>query len=204
MSRLARVIVRAAALVVPDRDRRARYREQWLADVEGAAELHLSPVRLAMGAMWTAIRFATTDRRSAAVLLRAPLMPSVGPRARRRVGVAQLVLALPYAWTLAFYAYARFRLDVSYGELVECCRHQPGDLLVDWFTPFWFYGPAMYWLAFWGWVVSAMLVPVGLVLAIGGRGWSRRLPLAGALAGVAVSLLAVSEFGLDLRTWLLD
>ncbi len=56
MTRLALALVRVAAVLLPGADRRARYLEQWRADVHGAAELDLSPVRVALGALVAALK----------------------------------------------------------------------------------------------------------------------------------------------------
>ena len=83
----ALVVVRLAAALIPDAGRRARYREQWRADVYGAAELGLSPLRVALGAgaaalqmpkgphamlpigpLALALKLAGTSRRHAAIL----------------------------------------------------------------------------------------------------------------------------------------
>ncbi|RKT57880.1 hypothetical protein [Saccharothrix australiensis] len=62
MSRLALVLVTVAAAFLPV-DRRARYLEQWRADVLGAAEPGLSPLGVAFGALRVA-----RARRGAATL----------------------------------------------------------------------------------------------------------------------------------------
>lgn len=53
MPRLALMIARFAAALLRPSDR-ARYEEQWRADVLGAAELGLSPLGVALGAVRTA------------------------------------------------------------------------------------------------------------------------------------------------------
>ncbi|MFI9813148.1 hypothetical protein [Saccharothrix variisporea] len=50
MTRLALLLVTCAAALLP-RDSRARYLEQWRADVLGAAEAGLSPLGVAFGAL---------------------------------------------------------------------------------------------------------------------------------------------------------
>jgi hypothetical protein len=200
-TRLAHAIVRAAAKVIADRGIRARYREQWLADVDGAAELDLSAMPVALGAATAAVRLAAGHPRSGADLVN----PDAGAKLRRRFGIIQLAAALPYLWAVAFYVYARLRLGISHTALLyERGAHDPAQLIIDWFPPFWAYGPSMVWLALGGWAVAAALAPAGLVMAIGGRRSARWLPLAGTIAAVAVTALAFSEFGTALRTWLLD
>jgi hypothetical protein len=202
-ARLGRAIVHVASAVMPNRATRARYREQWLADVDGAAELGLSPLPVALGAAAAAIRMTATDRRSLDALLRAPLLPGVSARSRRRFGIFQLLVASPYLLAVLYYGQARLRLDVSHAELVGT-PYDPKDLLVWWFPPFWLYTPVVLWVAVGGWAVAAALAPFGLVLAAGGRRSSRWLPLAGSVAAVAVTVLGLSDFGEALRIWLLD
>jgi hypothetical protein len=196
-ARLASAVVRAGTALMPDPAVRARYREQWLADVDGAADLGLSPLPVALGAAAAAIRLATADRRSLAAL------PQIDARPRRALGVVQLAVAAPYLWAVAFYGYARLRLGASHAELMGA-PHDPKDLLVSWFPPFWLYTPAVLWIAVGGWVVAAVLAPAGLLLGLGGRGAARWLPLAGTVAALAATALAASTFGDELRTWLLD
>jgi hypothetical protein len=101
------------------------------------------------------------------------------------------------------YVYARLRLVISHHALLyERGAHDPAHLIIDWFPPFWAYGPSMIWLALGGWAVAAALAPVGLVMAIGERRSARWLPAAGTVAAVAA--LAFSEFGTALRIWLAD
>jgi hypothetical protein len=203
-ARLARAIVYLGSAVIPDASTRARYREQWLADVDGAAEVGLTPIRVAVGAATAAVRMATTDPRSLTALMAISLLPRVSDRARRAFGLIQLIVASPYLWAVVYYGYARLRLGVSHVELLYERGYDPKDLIVSWLPPMWAYGPVMVWMALGGWVVSAMLTPVGLLFAVGGRGWARWLPVAGTIAGVAVVVLAQSEFGGHLRIWLLD
>jgi len=196
---IARRIVTVAASVVPGRDARTRYREQWLADVEGAAELAMSPTRVALGAAAAAVRLAATSRAPSL----APALPGIGPAARRSVGIVQLALAVPYLWALAFWAYARIRLGLPNDELLTGA-HDPKNLVVLWIPLFWCYPSVVLWLAFSGWVTAAVLAPVGAVLSVGGRGPASWLPLAGTGAAVATAVLAASDFGQALRIWLLD
>lgn len=64
MTRLALAVVRCAAALLPDPGRRARYLEQWRADVHGAAELDMSALRVALGAGAAAVRLAATSPRN--------------------------------------------------------------------------------------------------------------------------------------------
>lgn len=63
MSALDRVLVSAAVAISPAAHRETR-REQWLADVQGADELDLSPTALAFGAFTTALFHRRADRRT--------------------------------------------------------------------------------------------------------------------------------------------
>lgn len=139
-ARLARAIVHTAAAVLPDPGARTRYREQWLADVNGAAELGMSSLPVALGAAAAAIRL------SAAALLRAPLVLRVSGRHRRTFGIVQLAVSTPYLWVLLFYGYARLRLGVSHAQLVGT-PYDPKDLLIDWWPLYWMHGLVMVWLA---------------------------------------------------------
>jgi hypothetical protein len=199
----ARALVRAATAVIADAGVRARYREQWLADVDGAAELGMRPTRVALGAAAAAVRLAVTEPRSLAALTRAPLLPAVGPEVRRGYGLVQVFAAFPYVWALAFFGYARLRLGLP-GEQVLHDGHDPKDLLVTWVPLSYWYTPVMLWVAAGGWVVAAVLAPVGPLLAAGGRGWARWLPVVGTLAAVLATAVGLSDFGEDLRIWLLD
>jgi hypothetical protein len=81
MTRLALAVVRVAAALLPGADRRARYLEQWRADVHGAADLDLSALRVALGAGAAALRIAATT-------------PSEGTRAMLPIGPLALALRL--------------------------------------------------------------------------------------------------------------
>jgi hypothetical protein len=200
---LARAIVRAAVAVLPDRGSRVRYREQWLADVDGAAELGMSALPVALGAAAAAVRLATTRPPSVTALLRAPLLCGVSSRQRRGFGLIQLAVSAPYLWAVVFYAYARVRLGVSHDQLVGT-PYDPKDLMVNWLPLQLMHGLVAVWLAVGGWMVGAVLTPVGLVLAIGGQRAARWLPLAGVGVSVAVAVFAGTDVAAALRTWLLD
>ncbi|GAA0927086.1 hypothetical protein GCM10009557_93340 [Virgisporangium ochraceum] len=81
MTRLALAVVRVAAALLPGADRRARYLEQWRADVHGAADLDLSALRVALGAGAAALRIAATT-------------PSEGTHAMLPIGPLALALRL--------------------------------------------------------------------------------------------------------------
>src|SRR2546421_8942068 len=116
-ARLARLVVYLGTAVLPDSATRARYREQWLADVDGAAEVGLSPLSVALGAAAAAVRLAVTHPRSVAALMRVALLPGVSTRVRRTFGLVHLAIAAPYLWAVIFYGYARLRLGLSHAEL---------------------------------------------------------------------------------------
>jgi hypothetical protein len=195
---VARLVVRTAAALVGGPDVRARYREQWLADVEGAREVGLRPAAVAAGAAVAAARLAVTRPRW-----------QVAPRSwvstavRRRYLVVQLAVAYPYVWALGYLGYARVRSGLTVAQLFDH-RVDPKDLMVAWLPTMWLYLPVLLWLAAGGWVVGAALAPVGLALSIGGRGSSRWLPVAGTLTAAVVTAFAVSDVGAGLRLWLLD
>jgi hypothetical protein len=97
--RAARLVVRCAASVLPDREQRDRYSEQWQADVDGAAEFGLSPVRLALGAAGAAVRISVTSTKGSASML--PIGPLAialkvvgGSRARQRAAALAVVFTL--------------------------------------------------------------------------------------------------------------
>lgn len=167
-----------------------------------------SALAVALGASVAAIRLAATDPRSVTALTHALLLPRVSARVRRTFGLVQLTVAAPYLWAVLFYGYARLRLGVSHAALVGLPGrdgpHDPKDLLIAWFPPFWVYPAVILWLAVGGWAVAASLAPAGLILAVGGRRTARWLPLVATIAAAAVTALAVSDFGDALRIWLLD
>ncbi|MET9340327.1 hypothetical protein [Nonomuraea sp. NPDC003804] len=67
MDALSRGIIVTAAALLPGKARRERYLEQWLADGEGAAELGISALSVAFGAVKAAVAMNLT-RRSAVAL----------------------------------------------------------------------------------------------------------------------------------------
>ncbi|SCG39415.1 hypothetical protein GA0070609_0717 [Micromonospora echinaurantiaca] len=77
--RAALVLVRCATALLPHASR-ARHLEQWQADVHGAAELGMSPLRLAAGTLGAAVRIAATNRK--------------GPRTMQPIGPLALALKL--------------------------------------------------------------------------------------------------------------
>ena len=107
-ARLARLVVYLGTAVLPDSATRARYREQWLADVDGAAEVGLSPLSVALGAAAAAVRLAATHPRSVAALIRVAVLPGVSMRelrpsscsAKCRNTASEWALRIPTMWTV--------------------------------------------------------------------------------------------------------
>ncbi|MFC8846042.1 MULTISPECIES: hypothetical protein [unclassified Micromonospora] len=97
--RLALTVVRCAASVLPDPRQRARYLEQWQADVHGAADLDLPALRIALGAAGAAARIAMISSRGPTTML--PIGPLAlalrvvkGSRSRQHAAALAAVLAL--------------------------------------------------------------------------------------------------------------
>jgi hypothetical protein len=97
--RAALAIVRCAAALLPDPRRRARYLEQWQADVQAAADFGMSPLRLALGALGGAARIAASSSKGSTVML--PVGPLAlalrlvgGPHPRQRAAVLAVLSAL--------------------------------------------------------------------------------------------------------------
>lgn len=63
MSRVAERIVDAAVALLPDPQVRERYREEWHADLAGAAEVGRTPLRMSYGLALAAVRVAVAQRR---------------------------------------------------------------------------------------------------------------------------------------------
>jgi hypothetical protein len=96
--RAALAVVRCAAIALPDPQRRARYLEQWQADVYGAADLHLSPLRLALGAAGAAVRITATSSKGSTMLPIGPLALALravgGSRARQHAAALAILFTL--------------------------------------------------------------------------------------------------------------
>lgn len=97
--RAALAVVRCAAALLPEPDQRARYREQWQADVLAAADLGLSPLRLAFGAASAAARMSARSWKGTHTML--PIGPLAlalrvvgGSRQRQRAAVLAALSAL--------------------------------------------------------------------------------------------------------------
>nr|QLK00773.1 hypothetical protein HZU44_12725 [Micromonospora carbonacea] len=97
--RVALAVVRCAASLLPDARQRARYLEQWQADVHDAADLDLSALRLALGAAGAAARIAVTSSKGSTTML--PIGPLAlalrvvhGSRDRQRAATLAALLAL--------------------------------------------------------------------------------------------------------------
>jgi hypothetical protein len=100
---IAQVIVEVAADLSPAQHRSVR-REQWLADVRDAAELDVSPLRLAFGALATAVFHRTRNHRSTwgdLMTTTATSRPTIGTVPVLTVGIVLSIL-LSAAFTVAF------------------------------------------------------------------------------------------------------
>jgi hypothetical protein len=87
--RAALALTRVSAALLPATNR-DRYREQWQADMHGAAELGLSPLRLAAGAAIAAIRLAGSSRRGTPMGVRDGCLFRLPAGNRRSLGLALL------------------------------------------------------------------------------------------------------------------
>ncbi|MER7445118.1 hypothetical protein [Micromonospora avicenniae] len=97
-TRVALVVLRCTVALLP-RDLRARYLEQWEADVRGATDLGMSPLRLAAGTLGAAALIANADRKGTRTMQ--PIGPLAlalrllgGANARRHAAALAAVLAL--------------------------------------------------------------------------------------------------------------
>lgn len=209
MTRLALLIGHLATALLP-REVRPRHREQWEADIRGAAEIGLSPLRIATGAAVAAVQLAVTTRRQLAVAgsgtvgrLRAASTPS----ARRRVAIVQLILAALYVQVLLLYAISRMRLGIGHNELIQD-GNDPKDLLPFGSSPlnpfFWLYALSQIYVLLQGWYAGAALAVWSAIHAFTGAGRSRRWSAAAAAISVVVVAIAVGRFGSDIFRWVLD
>ncbi|MEV0458961.1 hypothetical protein [Catellatospora methionotrophica] len=80
--RTALAISRLASAALPVSGASARYREQWEADIRGAAEMGLSPLRLALGTVVAAAQLAGTLRKDELMLASASPRETVDPLPR--------------------------------------------------------------------------------------------------------------------------
>ncbi|GAA4209744.1 hypothetical protein [Actinocatenispora rupis] len=204
--RLAYTVVRAATRLVPDPAVRERYREQWFADLDGAAELGLTPARVSLGMAVAAVRLAAADRRGlVAVATGALHLRRISDRARRRFAVVQIVAVAPYLYTLGLYVVGRVSYGMTRAQMVTDAADPKGLFVFGLWNPFaWPFPLAVYYQLFAGWYAATVLVPFGLLLAVGARRRHRVLLLAASLAAVAVTVVGATSFGADLRTWILD
>lgn len=100
---IAEALVTVAVDLSPAAHRETR-REQWLADVHGAAELDLSPVRLACGALTTAVFHRTRHHRSSwgnTMATAITTRPTLGAVPVLTIGIVLSVL-VSTAFTMAF------------------------------------------------------------------------------------------------------
>jgi hypothetical protein len=66
-------VIRLLTTLIRDPDLRERYREQWAADLDGAAELGLSRAGVLLGAATTCVRLRFATRKAHAMLPIGPL-----------------------------------------------------------------------------------------------------------------------------------
>ncbi|RKN19073.1 hypothetical protein D7147_16950 [Micromonospora musae] len=100
--RVALTVVRCATRLLA-RERRARYLEQWQADVHGATELGVSPLRLAAGILGAAALIAVVDRKETRTML--PIGPlALALRLVGGAGARRRAAALAAVFTLALLA----------------------------------------------------------------------------------------------------
>ncbi|MET7748659.1 hypothetical protein [Micromonospora sp. NPDC005367] len=97
-TRVALVVLRCAAALLP-RDLHGRYREQWEADVRGATDLGMSPLRLAAGTLGAAALIAYANRKETRTTqpigpLALALRLAGDANARRRAAALAAVLTL--------------------------------------------------------------------------------------------------------------
>lgn len=204
-ARLAHTIVRVATRLVPDPVARQRYREQWLADIEGAHELGLAPIRVSLGVAVAAVRLAAADRRGlVAVTTGALQLHRIGDRARRWFAVLQLVAVAPYGYALGLYVVGLLRYHLTRVDMISANADPKGLLLGLWNPLAWPFPVTVYYLLFFGWYGATMLAPFGLLLSIGARRGHRALLLIASFAALAATAIATTTFGADLRTWILD
>ncbi|MEU4679816.1 hypothetical protein [Micromonospora sp. NPDC023737] len=97
-TRVAIVVLRCTVALLP-RDLRGRYREQWEADVRGATDLGMSPLRLAAGTLGAAALIANANRKGTRTMQ--PIGPLAlalrlvgGTNARRHAAALAAVLTL--------------------------------------------------------------------------------------------------------------
>ncbi|TDE37590.1 hypothetical protein E1295_34395 [Nonomuraea mesophila] len=118
MDALSRGLIIAAAAILPGEARRERYREQWLADGEGAAELGIGSLSVAFGAVRVALAMNLT-RRSAPALGLAVVLVVGGIRLATTTSGGALGAALAMAGVALPFLLLIVRRFTE--------RHSPGD-----------------------------------------------------------------------------
>ncbi|MEV2270992.1 hypothetical protein [Nonomuraea africana] len=119
MDALSRGLIVTAAAILPGKARRERYLEQWLADGEGSAELGISSLSVAFGAVKAAVATNLTRRSAVALGLAAVLV----------IGGIRLTMTTP-GWVLgAAIAMAGVALPFL---LLIIRRFTDRDTLGDW------------------------------------------------------------------------
>lgn len=209
--RLALLLSRFATAALPPGETRARYHEQWEADILGAAELGLSPLRLAAGTALAACRLAATTRKGTAVLAsgnRSLVLRAAGaPQVRAGLAIVQLALGALYVAVLVLYAVSRIRLGLGHYELTHE-MHDPKDLVPFGFSllnPFtWMFMLCQVHVILQGWALGAALAAGSLVHALTGDPRGRRLSVIATALSIAVAAIALSGFGADIYVWVLD
>lgn len=208
--RLALGVARIAAVLLPAAARN-RYREQWQADVRGAADLGLSPLRLAAGTITAAIQLAGTSGKGTLMLAAGNaglVLRSLGGLwVRNRLAILQLGLAALYGSVLLLYVASRVRLGISHHELTHG-GYDPKDQVPfgsHWFNPLtWLFVLGELYVMLHGWVIGLALAMGTVVQALRRDGHRRRLAAAASVVSLLVLAVALTSFGSDIRTWMLD
>ena len=209
--RAALAISRFASAALPVSDARSRYREQWEADIRGAADMGLSPLRLALGTAMAAFQLAATTRNGTSVLASGNMALAIraagAPRVRTSLAIAQLVLGALYVVVLVLYTVSRIRLGLGHYEFTHE-MHDPKDLvpfgssLLNPFT--WLFMPSQLYVILQGWVLGAVLAAGSLVHALTGNGRGRWLSMTATTVSAVLVAVALSGFGGDIHVWILD
>jgi hypothetical protein len=202
-ARFAHRLTDLAAGLIRDPAARARYREQWLADIEGAAELGLRPNRIALGAATAAVRLSVTGAHPLHALASGARGIRIGPPIRATVALAQLFMVSLFLYGVALYALAWVVLGDS-GEDWFHNGYDPADLLDGNTTSPLLYVLMMFWLAVHGWQLAALLAPVGLLLSLRGTRFTRWALRLGAVGGLVAAIVLDGEFGRELTIWVLN
>ncbi|MFG2007479.1 hypothetical protein ACGFNF_00195 [Micromonospora sp. NPDC048868] len=209
--RLALAVSRFASAALPVSDARSRYREQWEADIHGAADIGLSPLRLALGTAVAALQLAATTRKGTAVLASGNIALAIraagAPRVRTGLAVTQLGFGVLYAVVLVLYAVSRIRLGLGHYELTHE-MHDPKDLVPFGFSllnPFtWLFITSQLYIMLHGWMLGAVLATGSLVHALTGNDRWRRLSVTATAVSAVVLAIALSGFGWDIFVWVRD